>query len=142
MKHTLKITLLLVFIFFIAQVIGLSVTNKYIDHKATEISGNVTFEALPYNLERPEIEESTSYIYLLVAIIVGTLLLLLIIRFKKIGLWKLWFFLAVFFTMAIAFSAFIPQAVAAILALILAIMKIYRPTTLINNSTEILSMEV
>ena len=137
MKHTLKITLLLVFIFFIAQVIGLSVTNKYIDHKATEISGNVTFEALPYNLERPEIEESSSYIYLLVAIIVVTLLLLLIIRFKKIGLWKLWFFLAVFFTMAIAFSAFIPQAVAAILALILAIMKIYRPTTIINNSTEI-----
>ena len=137
MKHTLKITLLLVLIFFVAQVIGLSVTNEYIDHKATEISGNVTFEALPYNLERPEIEESSSYIYLLVAIIVGTLLLLLIIRFKKIGLWKLWFFLAVFFTMAIAFSAFIPQAVAAILALILAIMKIYRPTTIINNSTEI-----
>ena len=82
MKHTLKITLLLVFIFFIAQVIGLSITNKYIDHKATEISGNVTFEALPYSLERPEIEESTSYIYLLVAIIVGTLLLLLIIRFS------------------------------------------------------------
>jgi len=137
MKHTLKITLLLVFIFFITQVIGLSITNEYIDHKATEISGNVTFEALPYNLERPEIEESTSYIWLIAAIIIGTLLLLLIIRFKKMNLWKLWFFLAVFFTMAIAFSAFIPQAVAAILAFILAIMKIYRPTTIINNSTEI-----
>lgn len=137
MKHTLKITLLLVFIFFITQVIGLSITNEYIDHKATEISGNVTFEALPYNLERPEIEATTSYIWLIAAIIIGTLLLLLIIRFGKMNLWKLWFFLAVFFTMAIAFAPFIGQTIAAILALTLAIMKIYKPTTIIQNSTEI-----
>jgi len=33
MKHTLKITLLLALIFFITQVIGLAVTNKYITTK-------------------------------------------------------------------------------------------------------------
>lgn len=137
MKHTLKITLVLVFIFFITQVIGLSVTNKYIDHKTTAETGKATFEALPYNLERPEIEESTSYIWIISAIIIGTLLLLLIIRFKKMNLWKLWFFLAVFSTMAIAFSAFIPQTIAAILAFILALTKIYKPTTIIQNLTEV-----
>ena len=137
MKHTLKITLLLILIFLITQVIGLSITNKYIDHKKTAISGKVAFEALPFNLERPEIKESTSYIWIISAVILGTLLLLILIKFKKFGLWKLWFFLAVFFTMAIAFAAFINNAIAAILAFILALIKIYKPTTITQNLTEI-----
>jgi len=64
-------------------------------------------------------------------------LLLILIKFKKFGLWKLWFFLAVFFTMAIAFAAFINNAIAAILAFILALIKIYKPTTITQNLTEI-----
>ncbi|MCH8004427.1 MAG: hypothetical protein IH934_07410 [Nanoarchaeota archaeon] len=137
MKHTLKITLLLVFIFLITQVIGLSITNEYIDHQKTIETKKVTFEDLPYNLERPEIEESTSYIWMIAAILIGTILMLILIKFRKMSLWKLWFFIAVFSTMAIAFSAFIPQTIAAILALTLALIKIYRPTTLIQNLTEI-----
>ncbi|MBU0472167.1 MAG: hypothetical protein KKF65_06060 [Nanoarchaeota archaeon] len=137
MKHDLKITLLLVFLFFITQVIGLSVTNKYIDYKTSIETGKASFEALPYNLERPEINESTSYIWIISAVIAGTLLLLILIKFKKVGLWKLWFFLAVFFTMAIAFAAFINPIIAAILAFILALIKIFKPTTIIQNLTEV-----
>ena len=137
MKHALKITLLLVFIFFVTQVIGLSITNKYINHQTIAKTGEVTFKALPYNLERPQIEESTSYIWIIAAIIIGTLLMLLVVKFKKMSLWKLWFFLAVFFSMAIAFSAFINQTLAAILAFILALRKIYKPTIIISNLTEI-----
>jgi len=137
MKHTLSITFLLVSIFLITQVIGLSITNEYIDHQTTIETKKVTFEDLPYNLERPEIEESTSYIWMIAAILIGTVLMLILMKFRKMGLWKLWFFIAVFSTMAIAFSAFIPQTIAAILALILALMKIYKPTTLIQNLTEI-----
>ena len=137
MKHTLSITFLLVFIFLLTQVIGLSITNKYIDHKTTIETKKVTFEDLPYNLERPQIEESTSYIWIIAAILIGTILLLILMKFRKMNLWKLWFFIAVFSTMAIAFSAFIPQTIAAILALTLALIKIYRPTTLIQNLTEI-----
>jgi len=143
MKHTLKITLLLVSIFFITQVIGLVIINEYIeikefiDPETKIVTKEIVSEDLPYNLERPQIEESTSYIWIFSAIIIGTLLLLVLIRFKKMSLWKLWFFLAVFFTMAIAFSAFIPQTLAAILALILALIKIYKPTTIIQNLTEI-----
>lgn len=137
MKHTLKITLLLVFIFFITQVVGLTITNKYIDHKTTAITKTVTFESLPYNIERPNIEESTSFVWILASVIMGTILLLILIKFKKMNLWKLWFFFAVFFTMSIAFSAFIPQSIAAILAFILSIIKIYKPTTILQNLTEI-----
>ena len=137
MKHTLKITFLMIFIFFVAQVIGLSIVDKYIDHKKTEVSGKITFEALPYDLERPEIKESTSYIWILSAILVGTALLLLLIKFKKISLWKLWFFLAVFSTMSIAFSAFMNHMLAAILAFAMALLKIYKPATIVQNLTEI-----
>jgi len=137
MKHTLNITLLLVSIFFITQVIGLAVTNEYIDHKKTIETKKVTFEVLPYNLERPQIEESTSYIWILSAIFIGTLLLLLLIKFKKFNLWKLWFFLAVFFTLAIAFSAFMQSTIAAILAFMFAIIKIFKPIIIVQNLTEI-----
>jgi len=137
MKHTLKITLILVFIFFVPQVIGLSIINRYINHQTTVETGKVTFEVLPYNLERPQLEESTSYIWIFAAIVIGTLLMLLLVKFKKTSLWKLWFFLSVFFTLAIAFSAFINHTLAAIFAFILALMKIYKPTIIISNLTEI-----
>ena len=133
MKHSLVITLLLVSIFLITQIIGLSITNKYIDHQAIIDTNKVSFVNLPYNLERPQLEQSTSYIWMIAAILIGTTLLLILIRYKKMGLWKLWFFIAVFSTMAIAFSAFIPHTIAAVLALILALMKIYKPTTIIQN---------
>ena len=143
MKHTFKVTLLLALIFFVAQIVGLAVTKEYIsteeyiDPETKAVVKQIVSEDLPYNLERPKIEESTSYIWITVAIIIGTLLLLLIIRFKKINLWKLWFFFAVFFTMAIAFAPFIGQIIAALLAFIFALMKIYRPTAILNNFTEI-----
>jgi len=143
MKHTSKVTLYLVSIFFIAQVIGLAITNQYleikesIDPETEAIVKEITPKQLPYDIERPELDESTSFIWIMVAIIIGTFLLLILIRFGKMNLWKLWFFFAVFFTMTIAFSAFIPQVPATILALFLAIIKIYKPTTIIQNLTEL-----
>src|SRR3989338_2291842 len=143
MKHTLKITLLLALIFFITQVIGLAVTNKYIttkeyiDPETNLVVREIVPQDLPYDIERPQVAESTSYIWIVAAILIGTLLLLLLIRYQRFNLWKLWFFLAVFVTMAIAFSAFIPSAIAALLAFILALLKILRPTTIIQNLTEI-----
>ena len=143
MKHTLKITLLLALIFFITQVIGLAVTSKYIttkeyiDPETNLIVREIVPQDLPYDIERPQVAESTSYIWIVAAIIIGTLLLLLLIKYRRFNLWKLWFFLAVFVTMAIAFSAFIPSAIAALLAFILALLKIFRPATIIQNLTEV-----
>lgn len=143
MKHTLKVTLLLTLIFFAAQIIGLAVTKEYIsteeyvDPETKLMAKKVVSEELPYNLKRPEIAESTSYIWIMAAVIIGTLLLLIIIKFKKFNIWKFWFFFAVFFTMAIAFAPFVGQAAAAILAVIFALMKIYKPTAILNNFTEV-----
>jgi len=137
MKHTLKITIILVVVFLLAQIIGLAVTNEYIDHKTTEETGNVTWISLPYNISRPEVEEGTAFTAIIAAILVGTILVLILIKFGKVLWWKIWFFLAVAFCLTISFGAFIPQLAALFLAIILGIYKIARPTILIHNLTEI-----
>ena len=144
MKHTYKITILMLSVFFLTQIIGLAITkeyiniNQHINPETKAVTKELVSKDLPYSIERPQVNESTSYIWIVVAIILGTLLLLLLIRFNKFNLWKLWFFVAVLFTMSIALSAFIPETIAAVIAFILAIFKVFKPTTLLQNLTEIL----
>lgn len=137
MKHALKITIILVFAFLLSQIIGLAITNKYIDHQTTIETGNVTWEALPYNISRPAVEGGSAFASILAAILIGTLLVFLIIKFGKIVWWKIWFFLAVSICLIVAFKAFLPQIIAAILALTLAGYKIFKPNILIHNITEL-----
>jgi len=134
MKHTLAVTLFLIIVFFLAQVVGLAVVNAYIDHVADE---EVVFKQLPYNMERPPVEEGTSFIFILVAILIGTIIILLLIRFKKRVLWKTWFLLAVIMTLAIAFTPFIGGTLAFVLAAILGGLKVFKPSIIIHNFTEL-----
>jgi presenilin-like A22 family membrane protease len=141
MKHTVWITLILVAVFFLSQVVGLAVTNQYVAQKVVnETTGeviNITYNKLPLDMQRPEIDESQSYIFILGAVLIGTVLVLLLIKFKGLKLWKLWFFLSVALCLTIAFSAFIPQVIAVVLAVIVAILKIYKPNFIVHNLSEI-----
>lgn len=147
MKHTPKIVFILVLFFFISQVMGLFVTSKYINVEETisvdiltnetTIVKNMTYGTLPLNIERPIIEPKTSFSYILAAIIIATILALLLIKLKKVILWKLWFFFAVFMTLTISFSAFMSQMIAIPIALILALWRIIKPTFIVHNLTEI-----
>ncbi len=137
MKHTLKVTLILVFLFFVSQVIGLAITNAYIDHRASEERGEVVFVKLPYDIERPPVEQKSSFIFIITAVLIGTVLVLLLIKFKKTLLWKIWFFLAVVLCLSIAFSAFMNHYIALFLSLILSGYKIFKPNVFIHNVTEV-----
>ena len=137
MKHTLQITLLLVFLFFISQVVGLAVTNAYIDHATTAETGNVTFVSLPFNIERPPVEQKSSFLFIITAILIGTVLVLLLIKFKKILFWKIWFFMAVVLCLSIAFSAFMNHYLALLLSIILTVYKVFKPNIIIHNLTEV-----
>jgi presenilin-like A22 family membrane protease len=137
MKHTLKVTLILVALFFLSQVVGLLITNAYIDHKATAESGTVTFSALPYDIERPPVEEQSSFIFIITAILIGTVLVLLLIRFKKTLLWKIWYFLAVLLCLSIALSAFMNHYLAFFVSLGFSLLKIFKPNVIIHNLTEV-----
>ncbi|MBI3027873.1 hypothetical protein HYY70_07225 [Candidatus Woesearchaeota archaeon] len=138
MKHTLKVVVALVVFFLTAQLVGLVIISHYIDHKKTAETKKVEWQPLPYNLERPEVEnESYSFIYITIAIIFGTLLVLLLIKFNKPLIWKLWFFATVWLTLSIAFAAFVNSIAAAALALALSILKLHKPNVLIQNISEI-----
>ena len=138
MKHTLKVTAALVLFFFMAQFVGLLIINYYIDHKKTFETKTVEYRPLPFDIERPEVKnQSTSFIYITIAILIGTLLVLLLMKFNKPFIWKFWFFLSVFFTLTIAFYAFFNIYFATVFALILAILKLYKPNLIIQNLSEI-----
>lgn len=138
MKHNIKINLLLIGIFLLAQLIGLFIVNHYIDHKKTTETGTVQWQELPYNIERPQVEnQSTSFIYMMVAILVGTLIFFVLIKFRKAVLLKLWFFLTIWVTLTIAFGAFASQFVAVILALIIAVVRVFKPNVVLHNLSEI-----
>jgi presenilin-like A22 family membrane protease len=143
MKHNVKVTIVLIALFLAAQIVGLLVTSEYIS--VNKIIDPVTLETkvelggneLPYNLERPDISASTSYIWISAAILIGTILLLLIIKYKKMNLWKIWFFLAVFATISISFFPSFGKLFTPILAFIFALIKVFRKYALANNLIEI-----
>ncbi|MBW2983616.1 hypothetical protein KY361_00700 [Candidatus Woesearchaeota archaeon] len=145
MKHTLKITLILVAIFLISQVVGLAITGEYInieektviDETGKEVVvKDLSYVELPY-ISRPVVEESTSFLYIMSAVLIGTLLVLILIKFKKVNIWRFWFFLAVWICLTVALGAFIPSRIAAIVGFVFAGLKVLRPTVVIHNLTEV-----
>jgi len=136
MKHTWTISIFLLVLFFGAQIIGLSITQAYIDVPASVEKGELVWKELPL-VERPDVEPQFSLWYIIGAVLIGTLLILLIIRFGQVLLWKLWFYFAVVLCLAVALSAFISQLYAIILALLLGFFKVFRPNLYVHNLTEL-----
>ncbi len=125
MKHRLNVTILLVSMFFVAQLIGLYVTNNYL------------VKELPYEIQRPEFNPQTSYIPVFGIIIISTLIALVIAMFKFVRLWKFWFFLSVILVLSISLSAFFNQYLAFIISLIIGYFKIFKPNVYIHNISEL-----
>jgi len=140
MKHTGKVTLILLAIFLLSQVIGLLITQSYIDVEASLESGVTEFKEMQISgvtIERPDVDESYSFIYIMIAILIGTGLVLLIIHFKKDLIWKLWYFIAVVLCLAIAFGAFMDSTIALVFGALLGAYKIFRPSIIVHNFTEL-----
>ncbi len=133
MKHSLKVTLILIAMFAIAQIIGLLVVNSYYQDSKWQPLPSVAGVAL----ERPDVSPLGGLVYLAGAIGVGTLLILFLIKYSVGWLWRLWFFLAVTICLHIAFSSFAPMPVALAMAVALGAWKILRPNIIIHNVTEL-----
>ncbi|MBD3313870.1 hypothetical protein GF345_05505 [Candidatus Woesearchaeota archaeon] len=139
MKHTLRATLLIVALFLIAQLVGLITINQHIMVFEDVETGIITIDHPDTVLgPPPEVEnKSASFVIIGVMVLIGTAILLLMIKLRVYRVWKAWFFLAVWATMAVAFGVYIDWAVAALLALGLGMWKIYRPNVWIYNLTEV-----
>lgn len=144
MKHPVSTTALLLLIFAFSQLIGLFIISQYIDITQTSETGITTINEDKYIIQPPEVEdESTSWTFILIPVIIGTGLVLLLMKFKLFGVWKIWFFVSIFLGLFLAlhpiislvYSSFI---ISAIIAFLLAYYKVKKPNVWIHNSTEIL----
>ncbi len=136
MKHTFRVTLIVLAIFFVAQILGLIIVNNYVD-KTQLKDGVVSFKELPLGLEVPETTGAASLLTIVLAVIFGTILALFLMRFGQLGLLKLWFFVAIVITLSVAFYSFVPLMIALPISVILALIKIFRPNFYVQNFTEL-----
>ncbi len=129
MKHSHRITFFLVLLFLLSQLIGLLIVEQYITTD-TGVRGWVEDPG------RPVLPEQQAPWYMFIAILVGTLIFFFLMKFKLFGLWKIWFFIAVFFTLTYAWVPFLGRA-GLFIAILFAYFKIWRPNIFIHNFTEL-----
>src|SRR3989344_2819821 len=139
MKHTLKITLILVFLFLIIQTIGIFVISKYY---STEISASgekiEKLNKLPYDLDYPQFERETSYIPIIILFLIGTIFALILVRLNANVLWKFWFIFTIAITCAIALTPFLGSLIAGVIGIILALLKVFKRSLITHNLPELI----
>ena len=147
MKHKPKITIILLSMFILTQFIGLYVVNSYSTEKIVEgVKVEVSAPSLPYGMETPEIQREqdfyTLFPSLIMAFVIAIFIMFLLTRFKVKFFLKLWFFVVVAIALGISFNSFLTpfqysSIIAAVLALPLAFIKIFKRTFLVHNLTEL-----
>lgn len=152
MKHTVKITLILITMFFVTQLIGIFVANTLLVTETVQIINpqtgepqNITnYPNLPSAFEPPaDISPLDATKAILFALIVAVLLMFALMKLKAETFLRLWFFVVVVIGVAQALNAFlikIPNSfyIALIIALPLGIFKIFHRNLWVHNFTELL----
>ena len=133
MKHSLRITSILLLFFLLAQFMGLLILYEYM---VVSPEGEIVYKDLPIG-ERPPLEEETSYLPIIIAVLIGTGIMLVLIKLGWTLVWKVWFTLAVVLTLTVAFGAWLSAGIAFFLALALGVWKIFKPNFWVQNLTEL-----
>jgi len=136
---------MLVALFILSQVVGLWLINR---ESTVGFDSKTNMTTIMFNDTaigaRPETTGSGSLIYIILAIAIGTGLILVIVKYGRTNIWRSWFFLAVWMALCVSIGALIkykvwfPYDVAIVLALILTAWKIFKPNIIIHNLTEVL----
>ena len=148
MKHNLKITVILLTMFVITQLIGLYVVGYYSPVKIVEGNvTNVTAPDLPFGLETPEIQQESDYYGIftgiIIAFIIAISLFLIMTKFRIELIIKIWFLVVVILALSISFLSILSPLVSysllitLVLAVPLALVKIYGRNFLVHNFTEL-----
>ena len=148
MKHSIKITIILISLFLVTQMIGLYVVNYYspvkiINGERVEISA----PSLPYGFQTPQLKDtgdfSQTFFTILFAFVIAVSFLLLLTKLRAEFFLKLWFFIVVTIALGISLNAIFPNfsyklMIVSILACILSFTKIYQKRFRVHNATELL----
>ena len=145
MKHNLMITLILITLFFVTQLFGLATISKNVNI-TTDETGVVVIEHQDTIVGQPPKTQSglESIGMITFAVIIGTLLILLFIKLQIRTLFKYWYLLACFTTIAVTIGIYITffeptinTVIVLILAGILAWIKVFKQNPFVHNITEI-----
>jgi presenilin-like A22 family membrane protease len=146
MKHSYNIVFFLLLFFILAQVAGLHIISQYIDISASANQGETVIRPDTYIFQPPEVQnESFSFIYVLLALGIGTALVLLIVKFALVKVWRFWFASAIVIALSIAIHPYsivlfgqFALLITASLAVGLTVLKLRKYNLVIHNVTEIL----
>lgn len=149
MKHSIKITLVLLGMFIIAQLLGLVVVNLYSPHvqiitSANGTTENVTAYNLPYGFEPPQaVSPSSTVLQICIALIIAITAMFLLMKYGATSILRGWFFIVVALALGVTLNAFIQNfAYSSIIALVIAIpvsfLKIFQRNMWVHNISELL----
>ncbi|MBD3252107.1 hypothetical protein GF386_00055 [Candidatus Pacearchaeota archaeon] len=138
MKHSIKVTAILITVFLITQLIGIAVISYY----------NISENALPYGMEPPSEIRPKPFdlpFQILLSFLIAISLFFILTQIKAEGFIRFWFFavtiLALGISLNVVFSSvdFIYSSIIAfIVAIPFAFVKIYKRNILVHNLTELL----
>ena len=137
MKHEKSTTALLVLMFLLSQIIGLILVNGSISSVQKE-DGEVIIEHKTTPVGRIELSGAQSLIFVIISVALGTVLILILIRFRLVVVWRFWFFVAAFVTTTISLSVFLDKLIASAFAFLLVILNVVRGNPLTQNFMEML----
>jgi presenilin-like A22 family membrane protease len=136
MKHTWRITLILAVLFLACQLLGLALLygsfSVILDESGNPVIANQDTVLGP----PPEIQGAETLAFFLISIAVGTAFILLVIRSRRFGIWKAFFFFTAFMTMWVALSVLIDPLIALAIAAVAALLKVRAKNVFIHNLTE------
>lgn len=149
MKHNVKATIIILSMFLVAQFIGLYVVDSFASERNIdgEIVPVLDSKTLPYGMHIPEIEEEKDYgvtfSSIVVSFVIAILILFLLTRVKAKFVMRIWFLLVTILALGISFTAILPAVkyaslIALVLAVPLALGKIYGRNFLLHNFSELL----
>lgn len=149
MKHSIKVVIILLGLFLITQLIGIAVITVYSPeivefHTQNGTISNITVYNLPYGAEPPQgTEPSYNLLSIIIAMILGVGLILLLMKLKIESFIRWWFFFVVVLALSITLNAFLisienAALLAFLIALPLAIFKVFKRNIIIHNLTELL----
>jgi len=151
MKHKFFITALLLSMFLVTQIIGFFVVNAYTPEISTVIDPETgeekelnTGPELPFGLQIHEDDPEPTFISIIFSFMIAFGIIFLLMKFRWKFLMKFWFFAVVTIALAVSINAFVKlsfssaSTIALVIAIPLALVKIYRPNVYIHNVTELL----
>lgn len=134
--------------FILAQFIGLYVINSYATQKVVDGKiVNATGKVMPYGMGFKENNSSTDLTSILISVlfslIIAISLIFILIKIKAKAVMKTWFFVVSVLAIGISLTAFLPEIkyasiISLIIAIPLAVFKIYKRNIVVHNLTELL----